>query len=272
MFFYGGASMETAKFCIECGKPLPLEAKHCPNCGAEVTVVQAPESAEVDRPISPAPTPPVPQEAPPAGPYGTPVSQQRASYSGIGTVPPQGPYSTVPASPPQPAPAAPYGGPGAAPKSPYGGAAPAVYPQASVAPGFQRARVAPSAKRLGGGFIAILGGIAILAAQVLFISKQTTPLDLQNLLNVGLGLLCLVSGIVALAVRGWVPVILAALLSAGVFALCGLKLYQTVLWLQAQTPADATAWTLQSGGIIWVGGMMLGMIAFAKAFQTLFRR
>ncbi|HWQ21247.1 MAG TPA: hypothetical protein VN478_00800 [Clostridia bacterium] len=156
--------------------------------------------------------------------------------------------------------------------SPYGGPGSGVYSQAPVPTSPQRARVAPQAKRLGGGFIAILGGIAILAAQVLFISKQTTPLSLQNLLNVGLGLACLVSGIVSLAVRGWVPVILAALLSAAVFALCGLKLYQTVLWLQVQTPADATAWTLQSGGIIWVGGMMLGMVAFAKGFQTLFRR
>jgi hypothetical protein len=141
-----------------------------------------------------------------------------------------------------------------------------------VVPGSQRARVAPSAKRLGGGFIAILGGIAILAAQVLFISKQTTPLSLQNLLDIGLGLLCLVSGIVSLAVRGWLPVILGALLSGGVFALCGLELYQRVLLLQAQTPAEATAWTLQGGGIIWVGGLMLGMVAFAKGFQTLFRR
>ena len=106
----------------------------------------------------------------------------------------------------------------------------------------------------------------------MFVSKQTTALSLQNLLDIGLGVLCLVSGIVALAVRGWVSVILAALLSAGVFALCGLRLYQTVLELQARTPADATAWTLQSGGIIWVGGLILGMVAFAKAFQTLFRR
>ena len=134
---------------------------------------------------------------------------------------------------------------------------------------FGAARGATSAKRLGGGFIAILGGIAMLAAQGLFSASKGYPL---NLLNVGLGLLCLVSGVIALAVRGWVPVILAAILSGGVFALCGLKLYQTVLLLKAQTPADATTWTLQNGGIIWIGGMMLGMIAFTKAFQSLFRR
>lgn len=246
--------MEPVKYCIECGKPLPLEAKHCPNCGADVAGQNPAPVADVQQ-VAPAP--------PTQEPFPQPVSA--------------GPYNAVPVSPPamsasEPAQAAPYGGPGAAPKSPYAGPAPSGYPQASVAPGFQRARVAPSAKRFGGGFIAILGGIAILAAQVLFITKQTTPLSLQNLLNVGLGLLCLVSGIVALAVRGWLPVILAALLSAGVFALCGLELYQRVLLLQAQTPAEATAWTLQGGGIIWVGGLMLGMVAFAKGFQTLFRR
>lgn len=242
--------MESAKFCMKCGKPLPPEAKHCPNCGADVADQPSVPVDDVQHMVAVPPIQgPLPQP---------PVSA--------------GPYTAPPVSSPQPAQAAPYGGPGAAPRSPYGSPAPAVYPQASVAPGFQRARVAPSAKRFGGGFIAILGGIAILAAQVLFITKQTAPLSLQNLLSVGLGLLCLVSGIVALAVRGWLPVILAALLSAGVFALCGLELYQRVLLLQAQTPAEATAWTLQGGGIIWVGGLMLGMVAFAKGFQTLFRR
>lgn len=242
--------MEPAKYCSECGKPLPPEAKHCPNCGADVT----------DQPAVPADDV---QQVVPVSPIQGPLPQSAVSA---------GPYTVPPASSPQPAQAAPYGGPGTVPRSPYGSPAPAVYPQASVAPGLQRARVAPSAKRLGGGFIAIIGGMAMLAAQGLFISKQTTPLNLQNLLSVGLGLLCVASGIIALAVRGWVPVILAALLSGGVFALCGFRLYQTVLWLQVQTATDATAWTLQNGGIIWVGGMMLGMVAFAKGFQTLFRR
>jgi hypothetical protein len=241
--------MEPTKFCIECGKPLPPEAKHCPNCGADVTELQP---ASLDDVQQAAPTPQT---------QGPPPQSSNA-----------GPYSAAPMSPPvtpanQSAQAAPYGGPGAAPRSPY--ASPPPYPQSATAAGFQRARGVTSAKRLGGGFIAILGGVAMLAAQGIFYSKQGIPLNLQN---VGLGLLCLVSGVIALAVRGWVPVILAALLSGGVFALCGLKLYQTVQWLQAQTPADATTWTLQSGGIIWIGGMMLGMIAFTKAFQSLFSR
>ncbi|MFA5789738.1 MAG: zinc ribbon domain-containing protein [Caldisericia bacterium] len=246
--------MEPAKFCIECGKPLPSEAKHCPNCGADVTELHPAPSDDVQQ-VAPAPQT--------EGPLPQPVSA--------------GPYSAAPTPPPaasasQPAQAAPYGGPGAALRSPYASPAPSGYPQTTAAPGYQRARGATSAKRLGGGFIAILGGVAMLAAQGMFYSKQGIPLNLQNLLNVGLGLLCLVSGVIALAVRGWVPVILAAILSGGVFALCGLKLYQTVLLLQAQTPADATTWTLQNGGIIWIGGMMLGMIAFSKAFQSLFRR
>lgn len=238
--------MEPVKYCIECGKPLPLEAKHCPNCGADVAGQNPAPVADVQQ-VAPAP--------PTQEPFPQPVSA--------------GPYSAVPVSPPAMSASEPAQ---AAPRSPYASPAPAVYPQAPVAPGFQRARVAPSAKRLGGGFIAILGGVAMLAAQGMFYSKQGTPLNLQNLLNVGLGLLCLVSGVIALAVRGWVPVILGAILSGGVFALCGLKLYQTVQLLQAQTPADATTWTLQNGGIIWIGGMMLSMIAFSKAFQSLFRR
>jgi hypothetical protein len=245
--------MEPAKFCIECGKPLPPEAKHCPNCGADVTELHP---ASLDDVQQMAPT--LQTQEPPSQPATA------------------GPYSAAPISPPvptasQPAQAAPYGGPGAAPRSPYA-SSPPPYPQPATAAGFQRARGVTSAKRLGGGFIAILGGVAMLAAQGIFYSKQGIPLNLQNLLNVGLGLLCLVSGVIALAVRGWVSVILAAILSGGVFALCGLKLYQTVQLLQAQTPADATTWTLQSGGIVWIGGLMLGMIAFSKAFQSLFSR
>ena len=93
-----------------------------------------------------------------------------------------------------------------------------------------------------------------------------------NLLNVGLGILCLASGVVALMVRGWVRSSSGALLSAGVFALCGLKLYQTVQWLQTQASTEAVAWTLQNGGIVWIGGLMLGMAAFTKTFRSLFRR
>lgn len=241
--------MEPAKFCIECGKPLPPEAKHCPNCGAEVAALQAAPSDDVQRIAS------------------TPQTQGPLPQSVNA-----GPYSAAPASPPvtsanQPAQAAPYGGPGAAPRSPYA-SSPPPHSQPATAAGFQPARGATSAKRLGGGFIAVLGGIAMLAAEGFFISKGN-PL---NLLNVGLGILCLASGVVALMVRGWGPVIVGALLSAGVFALCGLKLYQTVQWLQTQASTEAVAWMLQNGGIVWIGGLMLGMAAFTKTFRSLFRR
>lgn len=241
--------MEPAKFCIECGKPLPPEAKHCPNCGADIAALQA---APLDDVQKVAPTPQT------QGPLPQSVNA--------------GPYSAAPMSPPvtsanQPAQAAPYGGPGAAPRSPYA-SSPPPYPQPATAAGFQPARGATSAKRLGGGFIAVLGGIAMLAAEGFFISKGN-PL---SLLNAGLGLLCLASGVVALMVRGWGPVIVGALLSAGVFALCGLKLYQTVQWLQTQASTEAMAWTLQNGGIVWIGGLMLGMAAFTKTFRSLFRR
>lgn len=243
--------MEPVKFCIECGKPLPPEAKHCPNCGADVAN-QSPAPVADAQQIAAA--------TPATEPLTQPVSARPHSAA---------PTPPSAASASQPTQAAPYGGPGAALRDPYASPAPS---QATVAPSYRRPHGATSAKRLGGGFIAILGGVAMLAAQGMFYSKQGIPLNLQNLLNVGLGLLCLVSGVIALAVRGWVPVILAAILSGGVFALCGVKLYQTVLLLKAQTPADATTWTLQNGGIIWIGGMMLGMIAFTKAFQSLFRR
>jgi hypothetical protein len=169
----------------------------------------------------------------------------------------------------QPAQAAPYREPGAAPRSPYGSGPTAPgYSEATASPDIQRTRGAASAKRLGGGFVAILGGVAMLVAQGFSVSKGSS----LNLLNVGLGLLCLVSGVVSLVVRGWGWVILGALLSGGVFALCGLKLYQTVQWIRTVAPAEAMAWTLQNGGIIWIGGMILGILAFSKAFQSLFRR
>ncbi len=240
--------MEPAKFCIECGNPLPPEAKHCPNCGAEVADLHLTPSDGVRQ---------------------TPLTQEPLPQP-VGS----GPYSATLAPPPgmpipQPAQAAPYGGPGAPHRSPYvsAPAGPVAYPQATTAPGFQRMRGVGSAKRLGGGLIAILGGVVMLVAQGFFMSKGSQ----LNLLNVGLGFLCLASGVIALVVRGWGPVIVGALLSGGVFALCGLKLYQTILWVQTQAPEVVTSWALRSGGIIWIGGMMLGMVAFAKAFQSLFR-
>jgi len=219
--------MEPAKYCIECGKPLPPESKHCPNCGADVTGLHPAPSDDA-------------QEATPALPTQEPLPQpvSTGSYDGA----PRSPYGSGPTAP--------------------------AYSEATAAPDIQRTRGAASAKRLGGGFIAILGGVAMLVAQGFSVSKGSS----LNLLNVGLGLLCLVSGVVSLVVRGWGWVILGALLSGGVFALCGLKLYQTVQWIRTVAPAEAMAWTLQNGGIIWIGGIMLGMIAFSKAFQSLFRR
>lgn len=246
--------MEPTKYCIECGKPLPPESKHCPNCGADVTGLRPVPSDDVQE-ATPAP----PTQEPPPQPVST------GSYSAVPT-----PSSGMPAS--QPPQAAPYGGPGGAPRSPYD-SAPPPYPQATAAPGLRRTRGAASPKRLGGGFIAILGGVAMLVAQGFFMSKGNS-LDLLrvDLLRVGLGVLCLASGVIALVVRGWGWVILGALLSGGVFALCGLELYQTVQWIRTVAPAEATAWTMQNGGIIWIGGMVLGILAFSRALQSLSRR
>jgi hypothetical protein len=115
----------------------------------------------------------------------------------------------------------------------------------------------------------------MVAFQVYLIVKSGTPvnaLGLQGLMNLGLGVLCLATGVIMIMARGWGSAIVAALLSGGVFALCGLKLYEIVQLLQTQGPEVTTGWVLQSGGIVWIGGLMLGMIAFTKAFQSLFSR
>lgn len=232
--------MEPAKFCIRCGKPLPPEVKHCPNCGADV------------------------QEATPAPPtqQAPPQSVSMGSYRATLT-----PSPDVPAS--QPAQPAPYGAPGVTPRSPNA-SAPPPNTQATAASGTKRILGARLPKQLGGGILAILGGVAMLVAQGFFVSKGGW--SSLNLLNIGLGILCLLSGVVSLVVRGWGWVILGLLLSSGVFALCGLNLYQTIMQIRAVAPAEPMAWTLQNGGIIWIGGTMLGILAFSRALQSLSRR
>jgi len=133
--------METAKFCAQCGEALPPEAKHCPRCGAEVTTVQMPEPGEAERPIPPSPVPPVPQQAPSAGPYGTPASQQPSPYGEHGTVPQEGAH----------------GGPPPASGNYHTGS-----PRRMMS-----ARRAPSRKRLGGGTLTLIAGIIMLAMHAL---------------------------------------------------------------------------------------------------------
>src|SRR5450830_775274 len=136
----GGVSMETAKFCTQCGETLPPGAKHCPHCGAEVTVVQTPGPGEVERPIAPSPAPPVRQQTPSAGPYGAPSS-------------------------PQP--------------SPYGAPPPAagVY-RAGSQQRAMTAQRAPSRKRLGGGALTLIAGIVMLAMHALVFRGGLTPSNL----------------------------------------------------------------------------------------------
>ena len=226
--------METAKFCGQCGQPLPPDAKHCPNCGAEVVpdVVPPPSAGEPQGPQTMG-----------AGPFGAQTM------------------------PPPPEPPAPSSGPGpfGAPAVPPG---PAPYVAQGPYAGTPQATRPAQTRRLGGGFLGVLGGIVMIAGQVNFM-RQGSPL---NAYNMGIGVLCLVSGVVSMLVRGWGPVLLGLLLNAAVFALCGTKLYQSLLWLQTQEAGAATAWTIQKGGIIWVVGMMLGMLSFAGAFRSLFRR
>jgi hypothetical protein len=161
--------METAKFCIECGKPIPPEAKHCPNCGAEVVVEQTPVPGEVERPIAYSP-PPVPQQTPSAGPYGAPASQQPAPYGGSGRVPPQGTYGGPP--------------PGAG------------MVHAGPQQGRVKAQRAPSRKRLGGGTLTLIAGIVMLAMHALVLKGGLTAS------NLGVDLSIIVCGFLMLFARG----------------------------------------------------------------------
>ena len=226
--------METARFCGQCGQPLPPDAKHCPNCGAEVVPDEMPSSSESPR---------GPQTMS-AGPFGAQIM----------------PPPPEPAAPPSASPG-PFG-----PSSPPAAVGPLTGqgPYAGTAPAARPAR----ARRLGGGPVAVLGGIVMVTGQVNFM-RQGSAL---NPYNMGISVLCLASGVVSMLVRGWGPVLLGLLLNGAVFALCGTKLYQSLLWLQTQEADAATAWTIQKGGIIWIIGMVLGMLSFAGAFRSLFRR
>ena len=161
--------METAKFCIECGKPIPPEAKHCPNCGAEVVVEQTPGPGEVERPIASS-SPPPPPQTPSAGPYGAPASQQPAPYGGSGRVPPQGTYSGPPPS--------------------------AGMVHAGPQHGRMKAQRAPSRKRLGGGMLTLIAGIVMLAMHALVLQGGLTAA------NIGVDVSIIVCGFLMLFARG----------------------------------------------------------------------
>lgn len=75
--------MEAAKFCMECGEPLPPEVKYCPNCGAAVTDLH-PARADDVRQVSPVP----PTQKPFLQPVGAgPYSAPSAGVSGSTDVP-----------------------------------------------------------------------------------------------------------------------------------------------------------------------------------------
>lgn len=231
--------METAKFCTQCGQALPLEAKHCPHCGAEVMVLQAPGSGEVEQPIPSSPVPPVRQQGSSGGPHGAPASAQPVPSGGIGTVPPQGPYG----GPPPPS-----GG--------YG----AVSPQGMMAPG----RL-PSRKRLGGGTLTLMAGVIMLAMHALVWKGQLTWA------NAGFDCSVIVAGLLMLFARGGRRVALALVVSLGVSALNLAFLWAVLKTVVAAGPGGLA--TLFSSGI-WVSvtALVVVLIGFLVAVFSLFRR
>jgi len=228
--------METAKFCTQCGETLPPGAKHCPHCGAEVTVVQTSGPGEVERPIPP--SPPVPQQMPPAGPYGTPASQQPSPYDGHGTVPQEA-----------------YGGP----PSTAG-----VYRSGSQR-GTMTAQRAPSRKRLGGGALTLIAGIIMLAMHALVFKGGLTPS------NVGVDSAVIVCGLIMLFARGGFRVALAFVASLAVSVL-DLTLLQAVFKAVNASGFSGIATFLSSGALVSVIAMVVVLVGFLAALISLFRR
>ena len=229
--------METAKFCTQCGETLPLGAKHCPHCGAEIMVVQTSESGEVERSIPPSP-PPVPQQTPSAGPYGTPASQQSSPSGGYGT----GPQGA-------------YGGP-----PPTAG----VY-RAGPQRGTMTAPRVPSRKRLGGGALTLIAGIIMLAMHALVFEGGLTPS------NVGVDSAVIVCGFLMLFARGGLSVALAFVASLAVSAV-EVMLRRADFAAIAAGGFSGIATFLSSGAWVSVIAMVVVLFGFLAALVSLFRR
>jgi hypothetical protein len=73
--------MEAAKFCIECGKPLPPKAEYCPNCGAHVVDQHPTPVGDVHHVV---PAPPTEKTLPqPAHQQVSPFVQQYATQGSV---------------------------------------------------------------------------------------------------------------------------------------------------------------------------------------------
>jgi hypothetical protein len=121
-------------------------------------------------------------------------------------------------------------------------------------------------KRLGGGVVAILGGLLMLVGQTLSVAKRS-PLDVRD---IGLSALGIVSGVVYLAARGH-GAFRGVIAGAGVVALHGWRFYQIHQWLRTAGHFGAWMWVLENGGALWMAGIVLVMAAFARALVTLLR-
>jgi hypothetical protein len=125
-------------------------------------------------------------------------------------------------------------------------------------------RCAACGKRLGGGVVAILGGMLMLAGQALSVAKRS-PLDIRD---IGLSALGIVSGVVYLTARGHGAAVRGAIAGAGVFALHGWRFFQIHQWLRTAGHFGGWMWVLENGGALWMTGIVLVMVAFTRAFVT----
>jgi subtilisin family serine protease len=144
---------------------------------------------------------------------------------------------------------------------------PGLREQCGEAPALGARRCTACGKRLGGGVVAILGGLLMLASQVLFVAKRS-PLDVPD---IGLSALGILSGVVYLTARGHGTAVRGVIAGAGVFALLGWRFYQIHQWLRTAGHFGAWMWVLENGGALWMAGIVLVMAAFARAFVTLLR-
>jgi hypothetical protein len=144
---------------------------------------------------------------------------------------------------------------------------PGLREQCGEVPAPEAKRRTACGKRLGGGVVAILGGLLMLVGQTLSVAKRS-PLGVPD---IGLSALGILSGVVYLTARRHGAAVRGAIAGAGVFALHGWRLYQIHQWLRTAGHFGAWMWVLENGGALWMAGIVLVMAAFARAFVTFLR-
>jgi len=224
--------MDTAKFCTQCGKPLPPDVRHCPYCGTEVTVGQPTPPAETGQTAS-SPPPFPSQPVPATGAYGV-------SSAGTEAQPPSvsGRYAGSPTTLGRPRPAA--------------------------QPTESSPRARPR-KRLGGGGITLLAGLIMLAMHVLVLEGGVT------VQNIGVDAAIIACGLVMLFARGGLSVALGLFASLCV-SILDVMLRLAVFKSATASGSQGFQTLLSSMEWVSVIGMILVLLGFLAALGSLFRR